>query len=318
MDSLLNNAVQSIQIGVEDFQSTDERRVLSATRNIAAGLLLLFKEKLRQLSPAGSNEVLVKQRMLPASNSDGSVGIVGQGKKTVDVFQIQERFDSLDVVVDWKKFKKIVNIRNDIEHYCTSEPEVRVKELLSDSFLIIRDFVSEYLNYQPVELLGEEAWSVLLDVSEVYEKELQECRAEINNVQWKSETLAAISENIRCPNCHGQLVKPTDSSNTPQSLEFHCSSCGEYFLFEGVIAEVVSEHFGADNYLAATQGGEPATTECPECGEDTYILFEDQCLKCGATRTYETCVMCGDSLSPDEQDLNGLCSYHYHTAMKND
>lgn len=48
--SLLKNSVESIQVGVEDFDSDDARRSVSAMRNIAAGLLLLFKIKLCMLS----------------------------------------------------------------------------------------------------------------------------------------------------------------------------------------------------------------------------------------------------------------------------
>jgi hypothetical protein len=62
MKTILENAVSSIQIGIEDYQSNDPRRVLSVVRNLSAGVLLLFKEKLRQLSPDGSDEVLIKQR----------------------------------------------------------------------------------------------------------------------------------------------------------------------------------------------------------------------------------------------------------------
>jgi hypothetical protein len=35
VDSLLTNAVQSIQIGIEDFGSTDSRRILSTVRNLS-------------------------------------------------------------------------------------------------------------------------------------------------------------------------------------------------------------------------------------------------------------------------------------------
>ena len=60
---LLDNAVQSIKIGLEDFD--DPKKLISATRNIYAGVLLVFKEKLRRLSPADSNEVLVKKNIVP-------------------------------------------------------------------------------------------------------------------------------------------------------------------------------------------------------------------------------------------------------------
>jgi hypothetical protein len=100
MHAILENAVQSLQIGIEDFQSADQRRVLSAVRNITAGVLLLFKEKLRQLSPTGSNDVLIKQKSRIVKAPDGSIQVIGVGKKTVDVMQIQERLTDLDVDVE--------------------------------------------------------------------------------------------------------------------------------------------------------------------------------------------------------------------------
>ena len=76
MDTLIDNAVQSIQIGVEDFTSDDPRRVLSAVRNVSAGVLLLFKEKLRELSEEGTDEVLLKQKIKPVP-VDGKIIFVG-------------------------------------------------------------------------------------------------------------------------------------------------------------------------------------------------------------------------------------------------
>ena len=46
--TLFTNAIETIQIGVEDLLRNDERRVLSAVRNVHAGVLLLCKEKLRR------------------------------------------------------------------------------------------------------------------------------------------------------------------------------------------------------------------------------------------------------------------------------
>src|ERR1700692_2213685 len=135
MDSILKNAVQSIQIGVEDFQSPDPRRALSATRNIMAGVLLLFKEKLRVMSPKDSDEALIKQNLIPKYGPNGAVVFKGEGKKTVDVQQIKDRFKSLDIVVDWSTFDKISKIRNNIEHYLVTESANAIKELVADSFL---------------------------------------------------------------------------------------------------------------------------------------------------------------------------------------
>ncbi|WP_201529004.1 hypothetical protein [Psychrobacter frigidicola] len=69
--SIIQNAIDSIQIGVEDFESDDDRRSVSAVRNIAAGILLLYKEKLCQLSPSDNKELLIKQNIRPIQNAKG-------------------------------------------------------------------------------------------------------------------------------------------------------------------------------------------------------------------------------------------------------
>ena len=45
---LLQNAINSIEIGIEDYELSqqDERRIISCVRNVFAGILLLFKYKL--------------------------------------------------------------------------------------------------------------------------------------------------------------------------------------------------------------------------------------------------------------------------------
>src|SRR5262245_27857245 len=101
---LLENAVESIRLGVEDFQSGTHARLISAVRNIHAGILLLYKEALRRMSPEGSNEVLVKAKIVPSLDVDGDVLFVGTGKKTADTQQIRERFDALGIETDWKRF----------------------------------------------------------------------------------------------------------------------------------------------------------------------------------------------------------------------
>lgn len=72
--SMLANAVASIRLGVEDFQAAakDDARALSAIRNLTAGLLLLFKVKLQNLSPPGSKESLLKQNVTPGLDTDGN------------------------------------------------------------------------------------------------------------------------------------------------------------------------------------------------------------------------------------------------------
>ena len=58
---LLTNAMQAIQVGVEDWETGNHPRLLTAVRNIHSGILLLYKEALRRMSPQGCDEVLLKE-----------------------------------------------------------------------------------------------------------------------------------------------------------------------------------------------------------------------------------------------------------------
>ena len=319
MNTILANAVQSIQIGIEDYQSSDPRRVLSAIRNITAGILLLFKERLRELSPADSDEVLIKQKIQPEFDANGKVVFTGNGKKTVDVQQIEERFSSLNIETDWKRFKKVVGIRNDIEHYCTTESTVRLKELIADSFIIIRNFVSSQLGYEPVTLLGEQTWGVLLDVAEVYQRELDECQEATNSIDWDSDGMSDMAGHLRCSRCHSALVKPVDpDAESNYSLEFSCAFCGHVAGIDEMAESALSECFDYEIYSAMKDGEPPPIGTCPDCGRETFILHDDLCAACGGSLSYYECAVCGESLGPDDQDFGGLCGYHHWQAIKDD
>jgi hypothetical protein len=318
MKTILENAIQSIQVGIEDYKSSDPKRTLSAIRNISAGILLLFKEKLRQLSPTDSNEALIKQKIIPKHTEDG-IKFLGVGKNTVNVHQIMERFNSLKITVDWDRFKKINIIRNDIEHYCTSESNAIVKEVISFSLVLIRDFTKTYLNQEPLDLFGEETWSTLLEVSEIYEKELAECNEEKKKINWENGHLEEAVDNIHCPQCSSSLIKPINpQENDFTILEFICSSCGHSFLFENVVEEALNELFYPEIYLSLTDGNDEPLSLCHECGKNTYVIEDDNCAFCGTTRNYTSCAICHCGLSTEEQSFGGLCSYHHNLAMKDD
>lgn len=116
--SILKNAVDSIALGLEDYEASesDERRVVSCARNIYAGILLLFKYKLSSLSDPNTDEALIKEKVQPKV-VDNKILWVGKGKKTVDYQSIKDRFDSLDIKVDWDRINKINDYRNNVEHY---------------------------------------------------------------------------------------------------------------------------------------------------------------------------------------------------------
>jgi RecJ-like exonuclease len=310
--------VQSIQIGVEDFQSTDPRRTLSATRNIVAGVLLLFKEKLRLLSPENSDESLIKQNLVPQYGLDGAVVFKGEGKGTVTVQQIKERFKGLGIVVDWTTFEKISKTRNNIEHYLVTESPNAIKELVADSFLIIRDFVTKELDKQPVDLLGVATWNALLETSAVMETQRAECKAALAEIEWDGEVMEGVGSELTCLSCESSLLKPIDPEASQNELEFKCTVCGEEFELADLVEKALSDHFAFEIYDAAKEGGQSPVATCWECGKETYVFSERACIACSATPEHEECAVCGVGLGPDEQDFDGLCGYHYNQARNDD
>jgi hypothetical protein len=80
---ILHNAIASIKLGIDDYRSVGENnaRMLSAIRNLTAGLVLMFKYKLQKLSPDGSDEVLLKTRVTPTIDPrTGALVWLGKGR----------------------------------------------------------------------------------------------------------------------------------------------------------------------------------------------------------------------------------------------
>lgn len=319
MDTILKNAIASIQLGVEDFKSGDARRSLSAVRNLTAGILLLFKEKLRRLSPAGSDEVLIKKNIRPTPSANGGMTFQGDGKKTVDVQDIKGRFQSLGVEADFGRVDEVIRLRNDIEHYRTGATAETIRVALAKSFVVIRDFIAAELNEDPAELLGEPTWGTLLEENDVYERELAACRAALDEVDWDSVALQQIAHHIRCQHCGSDLVRPTDPQvEDYYQLELRCSSCGQASLFDDVIEAAVGDLYEWETYVAMTDGGDRPTATCHECGKETFIIDEGRCVACKGELEFTECAICGEDLGTDDQDNNGLCGYHAWQAQKDD
>jgi hypothetical protein len=319
MDAILQNAAQSIQLGVEDYRSKDPRRVLSAVRNITAGVLLLFKEKLRRLSPPGSEDVLLKQKSRLRRGKGGTIEIVGVGKRTVDVEQVRERFTDLGVGVDWARVKDIVDARNEVEHHSTSLTPALLKSLIYNTFTVIGKFIRTELDQEPVDLLGKETWGALLEQAEVFEAELAECTKRLEEISWPTEVHEHVAKELRCRNCSSELMYPTNPGvEDPLMLAFACRACGKEMEYSEIVEAAISEAFAGEQYIAAKDGGDPPIEDCFECGNATYVVELAECLACGATPKHERCAVCHTLLGVQEQPLGGLCSYHHHLLQKDD
>lgn len=316
--SILNNAVDSIAIGLEDYSSPDDRRVISCARNVFAGILLLFKHKLSLLSEEDSDEILIKQEVLPVIDAEGNIIWKGKGKKTVDVQNIKERFESLNIDVDWKRIKKINDFRNDIEHYYSSLSHESIRSLISDSFLIINDFIYKHLNNDPKKLLGDDAWAVLIEVNEVYKKEKDECATALEKLDYYSDKILDAFEGFSCGECGSGLIVPTISEGDAIESNFTCKSCDNSLPYESIINDVIAKHYKHDTYLAQKDGGDTPIIDCPECCGIYYLYEEGVCSSCGYAAEHE-CQLCRRTIMPEELlYAEPFCGHCAHERSKDD
>ena len=317
--SMLKNAVESIQVGMEDFHDNDDRRVLSAIRNLYAGILLLFKYKLQQLSPENSDEALLKTRVVPVTDPiTGEVVWVGKGKKTVEVQAIIERRHAVGITgVDWKLLKALQNIRNDIEHYYSQLPVERMKEAVANALHLISQFCEPHLDERPVDILGRECWDLMLSVTTVFEAELRACQENLNSVSWPFDAVTESINFMTCPECDSRLVKVTDPAAERDAITFICSSCHEEAVYSAVVGPAVSARMAGINHWRVKYGEEPEACNCTECGEDALLVDEGECAACFNELEYSHCEWCEERLSLEERLYSeGSCSYCQHRYEK--
>lgn len=297
--SLLNNAIESIQVGVEDYLMSDSKRYLSAVRNICAGILLLYKEKLCRLSPSHDKEVLIKKDIRPVDDGAGNVTFIGTGRKTVDLQEIKERFSSLKITVDWKKFDELNQLRNNIEHYYTDKSPDAVREVIAKSFILIRDFISDGLDEEPHQLLGDACWQALLKTADVYEAEEAACKQSFEDIEFKHPILEEAVEQIRCPSCHSSLIKAKDTSEFSIFTSLSCVSCGKAFDFWDVMSECLEdcEHF------CDSEDGFAYCSDCEYTEQPSVVPTTDDewlCLACLTTHDeVGSCGYCSEFVAGD-------------------
>lgn len=309
MKELLDNAVLSIELGVEDYQTGDERRVLSAIRNLYAGVLLLCKQVLWNESPPGTDGSLIYKDLVPRK-IDGRVLMVPKKphRNTVDRQQIEERFKELGLNLDWSKLQELARIRNDVEHlFMTVKPAI-AKEALASAMPVIEQLLVGHLQEEPAHLFRDGVWKSLLENKDVFDQQQVRCTESFRNMNWEFETLVEAVTELRCSNCGSSLVRQIDSDNQSfEAMEIDCAECGEALDREDVFEAAIGESVASDAYIAMTDGGEPPVTTCPECHRDSWVNGEGCVLCPGADLT---CSMCGEEFNPDGFNYDaGMCSY---------
>jgi DNA-directed RNA polymerase subunit RPC12/RpoP len=312
--SLMQSAIDAIDIGVEDFQSADNRRMASAVRNFYAGVLLLLKEKLRLESPPGSNEVLLYERLRLQKSSTG-LTFVGTGKKTVNQQGIVERFKQLGLKLDDKRLKRLADIRNDFEHHVSKRPTKEVQAAIEATFVLVFSILEDHLGLRPSAVFKPETWDVMLAEAETYKEMADRCRKSIEAITDTPAEATDALELIECPSCGSELLYA--ELVTYYGCEFTCSACGEQTELSEVIERALADAYAGITYERVKDGDDAPIGTCPHCSLETFSIDADRCLACGEGRAFEDCLRCGASLELYEQD-NGFCGYCNHVIDKDD
>jgi ribosomal protein L37E len=204
-----------------------------------------------------------------------------------------------------------------LEHYFPRLTQKALQGLITDSFLIIRDFVANELRNDPRVLLGEEAWQIMLGVAEVFEAERKTCEEALRKIDWESETLQEGLASLNCRNCGSQLLKPDRDSGSFQDARLVCSACGFEEDYESYIPRAIGEALHYEAYLAVREGGESPYVDCPECGAAAYVVEENRCASCGES-VETTCIRCGLEIPPEELICSPMCGWCAHMSSKDD
>lgn len=310
---IYRNALGALQAGVEDFNDGSPRRLASAVRNLTAGILLLCKERLRQLSP--SDEILIWKQITPSLDKSGSVVFAPAGKATVDVGEIIARFKSCKIDVDADLLQRITKVRNAVEHHYVDDAD-QIRGAFADGMLFLSQFMPAQLGADPQDEIDEESWASLVEQKEIEDRLRAECRASYADLQWTA-VMKEMLEREGCPECDSHLIRQLDVENTnPFHATWSCRACGHAAPNAEWMGQIVPSHFSGARFLAVKDGDSDPIDTCPECGESTYVHSEKACLACGfELGDAGECLVCFEPLGLEDYGER-LCSYHRYVADK--
>ena len=317
MSGLFENAVKSIQLGVEDYKADDPKRALSAVRNFYAGVLLLAKEALVRAAPGAIPEDVISARYKPTPDGSGGVAYTPASHKTIDFTTIGQRFKDFRLPINQGALDDLNRVRNEVEHHYTRRADTAVREAIAKAMPVVADLF-RLIREAPSKALGD-AWQVMIDVRGVYEAELAACRSTFDKIAWPAGVPIMLQFN--CQECQSDLVAQQDPDNTSHAMiECRCRLCGHEFSAEEAIGRWLECYLEAESHIAAMEAGDQPVEECPECSLSTYLLTDEHvgCVWCGFA--LDECIRCMTGLTPVNvsPDSHRLCGYCYHLTWKDD
>lgn len=297
-------------MGIEDYQSNDPNRPVSAVRNFYAGVLLLAKAALVNAVPdADLNDVLAASYK-PVPDGVGGVEYVAESKVTIDFNNIHKRFKDFGLNISRPALDELNRIRNELEHKYSDRPKEALRAAISAAFPVVIELF-HHLDKSPGAYLGA-AWEAMLQTHELFEAEKMTAATSFKKISWYSSTIS--EKGMLCPECAFPLLKQIDSENeTQEDIELECRYCNSEPKIDAAIVYSLESHLEIDSYVRVKDGGEDGPIFfCVECNNEAYVDFEECCAVCGYGYGDQTCDSCGSSISLSDLSEgldNGLCGY---------
>ena len=318
-EAIFQNAINAIELGVEDYtlSNQDPRRLHSAVRNLFAGILLLFKSKLADLSK-NDDESLLKAKISPMLQ-DGALRWVGTGSKTVDYTQIKDRFNALKINVDWSRLEELHGYRNDIEHYFDNGryKQSVVGQYIVNGFAIIHDFILSHLGKNPRDCFPEETWDIFLKEKKIVEQEIRNRDLEFSKLVWFDPVLCEILKSFHCDECGSDLINIVNedkSDDNASSAHFECRECGKKYTYSKIVRDLC-DIISVSKMIVIDDVAYSYITQCPNCNERCYDSMKDLCYFCGAKGKL-ICEKCGLRIPCQDVDIFEQTRLCRHCAVK--
>ncbi|WP_368543656.1 hypothetical protein [Enterobacter soli] len=334
-EKLYENAVLSIQLGIEDFQLSQKAsseggnpaRALSSVRNLYAGMLLLFKYKIATSVDCEESAYQLihnpPKNIWPHPDGNGGIEWKPNGRfssSTIDVAKIIERFTAFNIEVNWKAVEKLQECRNHLEHLHPQNTLGELAGFIADLFPVLSDFISNELDSRPQDVLGS-SWGLMLNHQNFYKQKLDECLASWEKAK-VPDGMKEFMPDCKCEKCGSKLLKASEEYlELGYSIEFSddefpyvCISCAN----EGLYLTVLMESFEHAFFYWPPDGEGPTYEECEDCGHETFVISEQTCRWCGYELWYKECAICHETLGQDDQENHGLCAYHNNLRYKDD
>lgn len=316
MSEIFENAITSLSLGIEDFKTGTDRRMLSAARNYYAGLLLLAKECLVSAAPNADAMEIIGAKFKPVPDGDAGVAYDVTGHETVDLSQLKSRFKDFGLRWPNVNIKKLQQFRNNLEHFHLKEPTSALREAIAASFPMILDLF-KILKEDPQEHL-EDVWETIIAERAAFDKVQATCLTSLKTIEWPAPVKQL--DIMSCPSCHSSLIGQANTDNTEyEAIEGKCYQCGQEIDRETLMEMVVQASYEIEAYIAVKEGSNSPIAICPHCWTDAYVNYGETnaCFSCGESVRGE-CARCQAMIDVNEynSDYPGLCSYCAHMAEK--